>query len=182
MQSIDELFKERCLGPCGKYFQHSAMCHHLPFLKWLTIYLEAKSIVELGVCTGQSTIAFLAGLQLTGGKLVSIDQEFPLLPIASLISNELETVLDNWEFIKGDTSEVVRYIPANSDILFVDAAFENRYSDLELYHQIVRPKGCILVHDTEKKEVMDQVLSFLGGKTYSFFNFECGHGLGVISK
>lgn len=174
MQLIDELFKEQCLGPHGKYFQKSAMCSHLPFLKWLTIYLEAQNIIELGVHSGQSTSAFLSGLKITGGKLWSVDQEYPLQPIAQCLNQ------DNWDFVKGDTAEAMRYAPSDSDILLVDAAFQNRYNDLEMYYRLVRPKGCILVHDTEREEVMEQVLRFLVGKTYGFFNFEHGHGLGII--
>lgn len=176
MDKIDSLFEERCLGPHGKYFQHSAMCHHLPFLKWLTIYLKAQSIIELGVYSGQSTIAFLSGLQLTKGRLWSCDKEYPLPPITQYLD------LSSWSFVQDDTSMAIRCTPANNDILLVDASFENRYNDLELYHELVRPGGCILVHDTEREEVMSQVLKFVGGKTYSFFNFEYGHGLGVISK
>lgn len=151
------------------------MYRHLSFLKWLTIYLNAQSIIELGVCSGQSTIAFLLGLQMTKGKLWSCDKEYPLPPITQYLD------LPSWSFIQDNTSVAIDYIPANNDILLVDASFEDRYSDLELYHGLIRPGGCILVHDTERDIVMDQVLKFLGGKTYNFCDFPYGHGLGVIS-
>lgn len=173
MTTIDDLYKQRCLGLTSP---NSAMAKHLSFLKQLVIEHSAKQVVEIGVCTGQSTIAFLAGLQETGGELWSVDIEMPRPPINQYLNHPI------WNFVLGSSWYNVYQAPKQIDILFVDGAFENRLVDMEIYGAKVRDGGYILVHDTEQEIVQEQIGWYLTHKPYSYRNVEKGHGLGVIRK
>ena len=84
-EDLEALYQERCLGKSGPWPDQAAMAEHLPFLRDLVEKTNAKQVIEIGVNTGQSTIAFLVGLQATGGKLWSCDVEKPKEPIKSVL-------------------------------------------------------------------------------------------------
>lgn len=177
LEDMESFYQDRCEGKDGPWPDQAAMAEHLPFLRDLVEKTYAQQVIEIGVNTGQSTIAFLVGLQATGGKLWSCDIEEPKEPIKS--------VLDfNWTFHHGPSwnAEAVTQIPFSTDIVFIDGALKNRLTDLVIYEYFVRPGGYILVHDTERPDVMEAVKTFMAlNPDYELAKtLENGHGLAVI--
>lgn len=107
-------------------------------------------IVEFGVCHGMSTISFLAALETDRkGCLWSVDIGDPLVPLEWHESR-------HWQFLKAHdlSSRVQDWLPADIDVLFIDA--EHDYgsckAELDMYVPRVRPGGVVLCHDTDPVE------------------------------
>lgn len=137
MQSLTDRYLELCDTPSDIY-------EHLPTFVRTCEELQARQVIELGTRSGVSTIAWLYGLELTGGKLWSVDiDRAPFAPKG----------FDHWSFIRGDdcTEEVFSKLPDKVDVVFIDTshAYEHTLAELSLYHWLVRPGGRILLHDTE---------------------------------
>lgn len=182
---LEDLYQERCKGRNGKWPDQAAMAEHLPFLRDLVEKTDAQQVIEVGVHTGQSTIAFLVGLQKTGGKLWSCDVEGPKEPIKSLEWMWAAGNLDlAWTFFQGDSSakETIYQSPVGAEIAFIDGAFENRLTDLMIYGSFIEPGGFVLVHDTQRNDVREAVLTFLYLNPYHKLiqGLENGHGLAII--
>lgn len=115
---------------------------HLPTLYRLTVNHQARHVVELGTRTGVSTVAFLWGLQATGGRLTSIDVDG-----RPDIGDH-----DHWTFIQGnDLDPEVFGQLAPAELVFIDTShvYEQTLSELHLYRWLVKPGGSIVCHDTE---------------------------------
>lgn len=171
--NLEQIFQDRLNGK----YPESAMQDHLLFLRDLVVRTEARQVVELGVHTGQSTIAFILGLEETDGQLLSIDNRFPKDPIKDVF----EAYPGRLTFILGDSRNCMPFCPIPVDILLIDAALENRLEDLRDYGALVGTGGFILVHDTERPEVMTAVGTYLIEREHkAFTNIQHGHGLAVI--
>lgn len=129
---------------------------HLPTFVAAVEELGAKTVVELGVRYGVSTIAWLYGLHGADGHLWSVDCSFPVAAPDSDINlldpQGLLGVVDYWSFILGyDTwLSVLEMLPKNIDILFIDTnhVYEETLVELQLYYPRVRSGGRIYLHDT----------------------------------
>jgi hypothetical protein len=115
-------------------------------------------IIELGVgnpgrgegYTGNSTAAFLAGIELGGGSrgggLWSVDIADPPVPPAW-------RDLPFWHLlVADDTSEAaVKFCPDGADVLFIDTShyYDHTLAELRLYVPKVMPGGVVLMHDTD---------------------------------
>lgn len=134
--SLAEKYQELCDTP-------SDIWEHLPTFVDLVEFLDAKTVIELGTRTGVSTVAWLYGLEQTGGHLWSVD-----IDKRPDIGKH-----DNWTFIQGDdcSETVFSRLPAQADIVFIDTSHEYQHTltELSLYHWLVRPGGRIVLHDTE---------------------------------
>jgi predicted O-methyltransferase YrrM len=109
-----------------------------------TPYLRASgkgNILEIGVCAGVSTAAFLCGLEKNGGHLWSID-------IDPQCADNFEH--PQWTFICADSTKALEWT-TGLDILFVDGDhhYETVLSDLVTYSPYVKSGGLILLHDVE---------------------------------
>lgn len=137
------------------------MREHMPTFVNAIEELDAKTVIELGVRYGHSTIAFLYGLQ-GRGNLWSVDCSFPI-PADLNSQSDLDRinlldpqgalgVMDHWTFILGyDTwPTVLAALPEQADIVFLDTnhVYEETLVELELYLPRVRSGGRILLHDT----------------------------------
>jgi predicted O-methyltransferase YrrM len=116
---------------------------HMPFL--LEEAGKASQVIELGVRTGNSTVAFLAGLS-GGGTLWSCDLDEPQVPAAWHDRPD-------WHFFRGDDLDpaVLAAMPASCDLLFIDTshAFTRTLAELRAYMPRIRPGGTALFHDTQ---------------------------------
>lgn len=183
---LEKLYQERCKGKDGKWPNQAAMAEHLPLLRDLVEKIDAQQVIEIGVHTGQSTVAFLVGLQKTGGRLWSCDVELPKEPIRSVLEvNWVEVDVNlRWTFVQGESThrETIARIPFDADIVFVDGALDNRLTDLLIYDYFTRPGSYILAHDTMRENVLEMVKTFMDlNPNYELItNFENGHGLAVI--
>lgn len=119
---------------------------HLHTLHDLVLELQAQTVIELGVRSGNSTVAWLAALAQTGGHLWSVDIARPPLGLRGLAGTE------RWTFLRGpDTStEVLDQLPGEADIVFIDTdhTYGLTYAEMQAYLPRVRPGGRMVLHDT----------------------------------
>jgi cephalosporin hydroxylase len=149
--SIFEEFQARRAGPwCD-------IQGHMGFL-----YQEARNrrtLIELGVRTGNSTVALLASQYRLNvvdgypyqegdpaGSLWSVDVSPPEVPLHW-------HKLPHWFFRQGDDTspEVRNWLPAKCDLLFIDTShsYTHTMAELTLYVPRVIEGGIVLLHDTE---------------------------------
>lgn len=125
---------------------------HLPYL-WKCTDRPGAVIAEMGVRTGMSTRALMLAAIDNQGQLWSVDTAPPLVP-DSIRGHP------DWHFLQADdlSSEAQAWVPAQLDVLFLDAHDDNwTYAQLQehvlaelmAYGPRVRPGGVILAHDTQ---------------------------------
>jgi predicted O-methyltransferase YrrM len=110
------------------------------------------NILEIGVCQGVSTAAFLLGLD---------DKAYgdPKAP-GHLWSIDLDAKCGNlydhprWTFIHGDSWKIPLKTLPELDLLFVDGdhSYKTALSDLKRFSSLVVPGGTIMMHDVEPSE------------------------------
>lgn len=146
---------------------------------------ESETIIELGVRSGVSTVAWLHGLE-GRGHLWSVDIE---------ARPELIPDVDNWTFIQGDdcSDEVLDQLPGQVDVVFIDTSHFKAHTlrELELYYPRVRAGGRIFLHDTELDlpegapadelfPVKQAIVEFCTDHELVWTNYQHSYGLGVI--
>ena len=116
-----------------------------PFLYLLTglaIATQAKLVLEIGTGRLLSTRAFLHGLQITDGRIISCDPARRFKQFSH----------PRFEFINKPSNEVARNWKAPIDILFIDG--DHRYDQVVLDYRNFSPfvvrNGLILLHDTSE--------------------------------
>lgn len=154
---LRDRYTELCEIPCD-------INEHLPTFAAAVEELDARRIIELGVRYGVSTIAWLYGLQHSGGHLWSVDCSFPVpanptstagLDNVNLLDPQGELgVVEYWSFLLGyDTwPEILDMLPKKDvDIVFIDTnhVYKETLVELELYWPRVRRGGRIFLHDTD---------------------------------
>lgn len=175
--SVRDLYQEACRTP-------SDISEHLPVLERLVVDNRISHVVELGVRSGNSTVALLAGLEQTGGQLTSVDIDGPP-PIPPN---------DRWRFIRGDdcSPEVLAQIdPAG--LVFIDTShgYEHTRRELDLYHPFVVRPGWIVLHDTQLRHpigeppdppfpVRKAVVEFVRRHRYPWRELRNSWGLAII--
>lgn len=122
---------------------------HLLTLHDLVTSMKAQVVIELGVNTGESTVALLEAVAATGGKLYSVD----IIP-----RPRTEAMLKSygltgpWEFTVANDLDYVKTWPKDrfADMVFVDTSHEYQQTkaEIELYEPILRPGGIMVFHDT----------------------------------
>lgn len=103
-------------------------------------------ILEIGVKKGQSTKTFLAALQGTSRKLVSIDLGQPKAWISD----------PRWEFIQGDSKKVWSKVAGRTfSIVMIDGdhSHEGVCADWNNYTPLCEPGGFIVLHDISLKNL-----------------------------
>lgn len=119
---------------------------HLEFMYKTVIGYRRPRVIELGVRTGVSTCALLAGAIEVQGKLWSVDVDEPRVPESWLAEPD-------WTFIRGDdlTGPVIDALPRRCQVLFVDTLhdFDHVLAELAVYMPRLTRDGVALVHDTE---------------------------------
>lgn len=114
---------------------------HLPMFH----RLAHGNVLEIGVFTGVSTAAFLAGLEERGGHLWSVD----INPACGYVWRGHP----QWSFIWGssqnDAERILTHLPLSLDLLYVDGghSYQEARDDLDIYGRLVVSGGTILVHD-----------------------------------
>ena len=118
---------------------------HMPFLADTVAGYEQPVVIELGVRSGQSTSALLAGLA-GAGELWSVDIDPAQVPAHW-------HDLPEWRFLQADdvSEQAQQWLPAACDVLFIDTSHETRHTltELRLYVPRVKAGGVVLLHDTE---------------------------------
>lgn len=162
---------------------------HMPFLRETAASYAEPVIIELGVRSGQSTSAFLAGVQGNGGHLWSADCDQPQVPAHW-------RDLPEWHLLVADDAgaQARQWLPAACDILFIDTSHEFRHTVTELFLHVprVREGGIVLLHDTEWAPGGDEQLAEPGGPVAEALDVYCAgtgrewenragsYGLGIL--
>jgi len=117
---------------------------HLVTLFGVAISLRAKTILELGVRGGSTTLPLLMAAKATGGKVVSVDVE-------ETTFEPPEDLKPYWQFVKMDAVEYLEklYKGVPIDLVYVDNwhSYEHVKAELEQLDQLVSPGSVILLHD-----------------------------------
>ncbi len=135
--SIDKLFEVMINTPCD-------ISGHMERLRELS---TGKRVLEIGVNTGMSTIAFMAGKP---SEMFSVD-------ITRVrVRPEIQQIWDDSEedryFVLGDDLELANWFEGDLfDVVFIDTTHTMRQTVQEFvaYEPKVKPGGCMIWHDTE---------------------------------
>lgn len=175
--SLRDEYERVCATP-------SDIRNHLPRFVDMVVAGNVRHVIELGTRTGVSTIAWLYGLEQTGGRLTSVDID-PAPQIGSY---------GHWEFIQGDdcSPEVFAQL-APAGIVFIDTShlYEHTVRELHLYRHLVEPGGLLVLHDTQLERpegaparprfpVRVAVEEFCAAEGFEWFEYPDSWGLGVI--
>jgi predicted O-methyltransferase YrrM len=140
-------------------------------------------VLELGVRSGNSTCAFLAGAQESGGHVWSVDIVPPAVPWAWTRSGL-------WTFTLGDDM-IVDVPQAEFDVLFVDSSHRcaHTLAELRKFVPLVVPGGRVLAHDTRLEHVDGEpqafpvrtaLDAFCAGSGLTWADHDAQYGLGEI--
>lgn len=177
---MDDLYRHLCTRP-------SDINEHLEYMHDLCVLRDATQVVELGVRTGVSTVAFLAAMDVTDGQVWSCDIAHPQVP---------ESVANHprWTCVVDDDLWMVNEAP-ECDVLFIDTShdYQHTLDELRLYAPKVRDGGVILLHDTQLQHpdgvsgpdfpVRVAALEWHAANPgWVWTEFTHNHGLGVLTK
>jgi SAM-dependent methyltransferase len=125
----------------------SDIVDHLPRLYSEASRCSGARVIELGVRTGNSTAALLAGAEAVAGHVWSVDREPPSVP-------EWWSSSPQWTYVLGDDLEVAQHLPNDVDVVVLDTSHEYDATRRELsaYLPKVRSGGVVLCHDTEVEQ------------------------------
>ena len=142
------------------------------------VILQAKVILEIGTCGGDSARIFSAALRETGGHLYSLDhsgargdwpEKWDCSNITFLVGNSLSYP---WE--------------KELDLLYIDGdhTYATVFSDLTRFAPWVRPGGKILLHDTRLEgtdfSVRKAIFDWTGQHLLPWTEYPHVYGLGII--
>ncbi len=121
----------------------------MPLLHDITLGYPAVKVLELGVRTGNSTVAFLAAAEQASGHVWSVDLDLPHAP------GDRWTGSGRWTFLPGDDLKITlpeeeSGVILRPDILFIDTAhtFDHTLAELRRFVPVVAEGGVVLMHDT----------------------------------
>lgn len=128
----------------AKVLQPRMLSGHLQgrFLSMISKLVRPKTILEIGTYTGYSAICLAEGLT-EGGKLITIDVNPELEEtVAHFVK---EAGFDNKiQMIIGDAYQIIRTLPQNFDLVFIDADKPNYAKYFDLVIDKLNPGGLIL--------------------------------------
>lgn len=151
--------------------------HDWPEIVSLHQWAEAaKVILELGVCEGHSTAAFLSAAERSGGQVWSVDIDPPEVP------PEWHN-LGFWHFRRGNDldPEVRAWCPPSVDLLFIDTShlYAQTLAELRVYVPRVNAGGLVVCDDTRRPGVKRALEEFAPG---GWENWDTPHGMGLIRR
>ena len=124
------------------------------------VEVKAKTILELGVMTGESTRALLKAATENGGHLYSVELgDSNLSQVNEALKNGGFEDTSLWTFTCGDDLDVAKHWTKPVDFLFIDTShtYEHTMSELEAYSKFVVQQGVIVMHDTYMNESMPEL-------------------------
>lgn len=167
---------------------------HLVTLHGLVTSIAAKTVIELGVNLGESTVALLEAVHVTEGTLISVDIQ--LLPNVVPMLTEYG-LISRWNFNLSDDLEYAKTWPAGklADLIFIDTShtFDHTTKEIAAYEPILRPGGIMVFHDTVSfyAGVQKPINNFLTAKGcryeqkpngWQYENKTNCNGLGILRK
>lgn len=160
---------------------------HLVTLHGLVTGIKAKTVIECGVNTGESTVALLEAVEATQGTLYSVDIQLLARTTPMLESYGLTK---RWNFTKMDDLEYAKIWPKErglADLIFIDTSHQAEQTTKELaaYEPLLRPGGIMVFHDTTSyydgvyKPIKKFIKAHLG---WTLENKTNCNGLGILRK
>ena len=178
------------------HFSDSAWVSHAPFAFWLMDVLRPRSIVELGTFQGFSCFVFAEGARRLGldCSISALDSwegddhaghygDWVYAAVASVATKDYP---DSVRLVRGYFEQSRPLFSDDSvDLLHIDGrhGYEDVLADFTAWQSTVRQGGIILFHDIAEHERGFGVWKLweeLRGQHPSF-EFEHGHGLGVLA-
>lgn len=159
---------------------------HLQYMHDVCVEVDARQVVELGVRSGLSTVAFLSAMEVTGGEVWSCDIDRPA--VAACVAGH-----ERWTFVWADDLEVVDDAP-ECDVLFIDTSHAYDHTRAELDAYASKARKVILLHDTQLEApescgpqppfpVRKAALEWLADNPgWAWEEFEFCYGLGVLTR
>jgi hypothetical protein len=141
------------------------LSEYLPLLFGSVARYREPVVVEIGTYRGESTVSLLAGAELAGGHVWSIDID-PHVPFLKVLDAHDEADRKMWTFVNGDSTALTsaRQVPGRIDVLFIDG--DHRYdqvvAELKLYLPRMRGGGVALLHDVHPSAFGDPELCRVG--------------------
>ena len=171
-----------------------AMQSYVLMLYEFILERRPKKMIEVGVCTGQSTKTILMAMGINKfGKLISVD----IKNRSDILDADYSDLKEYWHLIKGNstTPETIQAVKdcfddgELADMLFIDGNHKMPFvwEDFENYEKLVSPGGIIMMHDvTNANEQVNQAFEKI---TYPKFCINWGRarnhvipGFGIIQK
>ena len=144
----------------------------------LVVEFELRTVVELGVRTGNSTLALLAGADEIGGTVYSVDRDPCEYAVDAIDRHGLS---QRWEFACCDALFIYEILSWEIDFLFVDLdhTYEETKVVLERYSPSIRPGGWMGFHDTvTRPDVLRALEPFRAiHDDWNFYHWEHNSGL-----
>jgi predicted O-methyltransferase YrrM len=118
---------------------------HLLTLFSISLSINARSILELGVRSGTTTLPFLMATDLTNGFLESVDINSTSFKCPDEYNHRWKFYQRNaLDLLKEKTEKKEKY-----DLIYVDDwhSYDHVKAELEYIDQMVRPGSIVLLHD-----------------------------------
>ncbi len=176
--------EERARGLPGSQRIQSIHPDSARLLYLLALTKGAKSIVEVGMSHGYSTLWLASAAKINGGKVVAHDVNSER--IAAARHNFAEAGLTDWiEIVEGDARQTLRQRTGPVDLLFIDISEKSAYRvvfDL-VYPRLVR--GGLVVADnalSHPDELADYIAYLHGRPDLVSATIPTGRGLEVTVR
>lgn len=117
---------------------------HLVTMFGIALSIRAKTILELGVRDGTTTLPLLMAAKMTGGKVISVD-------INDTVFVPPPDLAPYWSFVKMDALEYLKQLDKSvvQDLIYVDDwhSYEHVKAELDEIDKCVSPSSIVLLHD-----------------------------------
>ena len=156
------------------------------FLGTLAFHLGAARVIEVGCFTGTTSAHLALGLRTAGagGRLWCVDGDQAFLDVARANLGRLG-LADNVEFICSHSTDaaVVRKLPAEADLIFLDTSHEYAETarELALFLPLLKRGGYLAMHDSIKFQGVRRWVNELAARFEVLtFATEYGNGLSLL--
>ena len=177
------------------YLASSAWLEHIPFAFWLIHAHRPEVVVELGTHYGCSYFSFCQAIERLnlGTRCYAVDHwkgdEHAGLygedVFAAVNAHNSELYSRFSRLVRSTFDEAAQHFPIKSiDLLHIDGhhSFESVQHDFEIWRPLLSDRAILILHDTNVRERgfgVSKMMEFLR-KEHPVFEFNHGHGLGVI--
>ncbi|KKM86892.1 hypothetical protein LCGC14_1274500 [marine sediment metagenome] len=193
--TIINLFVSRALNPHIRFRNHKSTNSHMITLFAAAISIHAQKILELGMGSGNCTLALLQAAHFTDGTVESVDYQTDSYEGFRCPSKFRDRLL----FHQSDALEFLRNLPSDKiyDLVFIDDdhTYDHVKQEIDLIEPHVTPHSIILMHDAMVKSVPNynnskepqhcgvaKSLASLSRDKWEYFTMPICHGLTFLRK
>lgn len=121
---------------------------HYAVLYSIARFLPGRTVVEIGVDDGSTTLPLLLGVAHAGGVLHSVD---PAPCAAAVVRAKMSGYAAHWRFHRMPSAQFAAECPDGIDLVLIDGdhSYEGVKADWEMYAPKVRVNGMVAFHDKE---------------------------------